>query len=235
MPEINLSNSAGRDAIVNMESVVTPLRVRWLDGKGRQANSIRVLKSTVDLDLESLKESNKTMEDLGNSLIQDDPEVDIEVVGTLLHNTSRVYIDQNRKIVHRVQQFEVVRNPDGSERERRPRKIPPQNVSEDIPLRWTGKMMDKEEAVRKFVFSTKLQLMHINGLTYDFLFGMAKELHDKKSVMVVGAGPKSNQPLVLRRGGVPYHGFLEGRIDGDKYCLILHLSNLELKVPEKAE
>ena len=31
MPEINIFNSAGRDAVVKLESVATPLRVRWLD------------------------------------------------------------------------------------------------------------------------------------------------------------------------------------------------------------
>ncbi len=232
MPEINISNSAGRDAVVNLENVVTPTRVRWLDSKGRQANSIRVLKSTVDLDLDALVEQTGDVGNIGNALINGDPEVDAELVGMFLNVTSRVYIDSGRKIVHRVQQYEVIKNPDGSEREKRPRQLSAQNVSEDIPLRWSGKMIDKSEACRKFVFSNKLQLMHINGLTYDFLFAMAKELHEKKSMMLVGGGSKANEPLVLRRGGVPYRGFLEGRVDGDKYCLVLHLSNLELKTPE---
>jgi hypothetical protein len=62
---------------------------------------------------------------------------------------------------------------------------------------------------------------------------MAKELEEKDSLMLLGAGPKSNQPLILRRGGSPYRGFLEGRTQGDKYCLVLHFSNLELKAPPK--
>ena len=64
---------------------------------------------------------------------------------------------------------------------------------------------------------------------------MAKELEEKDSLMVVGAGAKSNQPLILRRGSTPYRGFLEGRTDGEKYCLILHFSNMELKVPAVSE
>jgi hypothetical protein len=76
-----------------------------------------------------------------------------------------------------------------------------------------------------------MQLHHINGLTYDFLYGMARELEGKNCLMLVGAGPKSNQPLILRRGSTPYRGFLEGRTQGDKYCLILHFSNMELKAP----
>jgi len=31
---------------------------------------------------------------------------------------------------------------------------------------------------------------------------------------------------------VPYRGFLEGRTKGTEYCLLLHLSNIELKAPE---
>jgi hypothetical protein len=61
---------------------------------------------------------------------------------------------------------------------------------------------------------------------------MAKELEEKESLLLVGAGAKSNQPLVFRRGGSSYRGFLEGRTDGDRYALILHLSNMELKAPE---
>jgi hypothetical protein len=63
---------------------------------------------------------------------------------------------------------------------------------------------------------------------------MAKELEDTLSLMLLGAGPKGSQPLVLTRGGQQFRGFLEGRTQGDKYCLILHLSNMELKAaPEQ--
>jgi len=58
---------------------------------------------------------------------------------------------------------------------------------------------------------------------------MAKSLHESNSLMFVGGGKKGIDPVVLTTGGVPYRGFLEGRIDGDKYCLILHLTNMELK------
>jgi hypothetical protein len=63
---------------------------------------------------------------------------------------------------------------------------------------------------------------------------MAKDLEEKQSLMLVGAGPKSTLPLVFHRGGVPYRGFLEGRTKGATYCLILHLSNMELKAPPQA-
>ena len=42
-------------------------------------------------------------------------------------------------------------------------------------------------------------------------------------------GPKGVGPLVMANGGTSYRAFLEGRVDGDRYALILRLTNLELK------
>ncbi len=232
MPEINISNSAGRDAVVTMEAILTPRRIRWLDDQGRQVSPVRVMKSTLDRDLESLVEQMGSLADVGTALIAGDPEIDLETTGCFLQNTSRVYVNGQREIVHKVQLLEVIKNPDGSLREERPRQLTPPNVSADVPVLWSGRLIDKAEACRRFVFSARMQLVHINGLTYDFLYAMARELHEKNSLMLVGGGPKSAQPLVLRRGGLPWRGFLEGRVDGERYCLVLHLSNLELRVPE---
>ena len=220
-----------RDAVVNMETVASPLRVRWIDDSGRQARSVRVLKSTVDQDIEALKDQFDGLENVGAALINGDPEVDFESVGSFLTTTSRVFLNEDRKMVHRIQQFEVIHNPDGTVRERRPREVVPPNVSGDLPLKWSGVFVKRAEAIRKFVFATKMQLMHINGLTYDFLYGIARELEEKDSMMLLGGGQNANEPLILRRGSVPYRGFLEGRTQGDKYILLLHLSNLELKSP----
>ena len=233
MPAINICNEAGRDAEVNMESITVPLRVRWVDGHGRQARNIRMLKSTLQQDIEELKKSAEGIDNVAQSLIDGDPDVDMEVTGTFLTMTSRVFINSDNEIVHRIKQFEVVKNPDGSVRERRDLERTQQNVTSEIPLKWSGVYLKRSEVVRKFVFGNKMQLAHINGLTYDFLFNMAKELESRDSMMLVGAGSKSNEPLILRRGNVPYRGFLEGRTRGDKYLLLLHLSNLELKAPEE--
>lgn len=236
MPEINICNSAGRDAVVNMENVTVPLQVRWIDPSGRQARNVRFLKSTLSQDIDSLRELAKEAEsEVGDLLLKGDPDVDMEDVGTFLLNTSRVYVNQKNEILHRAVQYEVIKNPDGSERERRLAERTSPNVSGEIPLTWSGVYLDKADVVKKFVFANKLQLVHINGLTYDFLFDMAKDLEKRNSMLLIGGGPKSNQPLILRRGSIPYRGFLEGRTRGDKYVLLLHLSNMELKAPEKAD
>ncbi|MFK7853670.1 MAG: hypothetical protein AB8B79_06130 [Granulosicoccus sp.] len=235
MPNINLADERRRDAIVKAESIRIDEPVRYLGPQGNQTWTRRVLKCTVDHDLDSLSEQFETPEALAQALIQDDPEVDIERFGQFLWNTSKVWVDQDQQLVFRVKQLEEVRAPDGSLKSKRTRERDEPNVDSEIPLQWTGKMVSREEAIRKYVFSAKLQVVHINGLTYDFLFSMAKMLSDANSLMLLGAGESGKQPLVFRRGSVPYRGFLEGRIKGDSYVMLLHLSNMELRLPKPAK
>jgi hypothetical protein len=232
---INLSNSKGRDAMVNTQSAGIPVRIRWLDEEGRQASPSRVLKATLARDIHSLQKQAGGLEKVADLLVKSDPEIDLETFGRFLRETSRVFINPDGQIVHKVKQFEIVRNPDGSERQRRARQIAQSNTATETPLKWSGKLMKKKEVYNRFVFSSKMQIVHVNGLTYDFLFGIARELEEKDSLLLVGAGPKSNLPLVFSRGGNTYRGFLEGRTRGSDYCLILHLSNMELKAPVAAE
>ena len=104
------------------------------------------------------------------------------------------------------------------------------NIAVDgLPLRWTGKLIPRQKALRMFMFKKSYQVQHVNGLTYDFLFDMAKKLAETDSMMLLGGGSKGVDPVVMANGGTSYRAFLEGRIDGDKYTLILRLTNMELK------
>jgi hypothetical protein len=78
-------------------------------------------------------------------------------------------------------------------------------------------------------------LLHVDGVTYDFLFGMASELAKEGVVMLLGAGPKGVDPLVFQANGRPCRGFLEGRVEGERYQLLIHLSDMELKRPSLAK
>jgi hypothetical protein len=70
----------------------------------------------------------------------------------------------------------------------------------------------------------------------DFLYRIAEELDTGNVMVLLGAGSKGNQPLVIREKGSPYRGFLYGKIgqgeDNGKYKLLLLLSAQELKLPE---
>lgn len=143
--------------------------------------------------------------------------------------TRKVYLKPDGQVAYSVELNEVLKNPDGTEKTHRPLVQTEANVSSEVPVKWTGKMIPKDRAAKMFVFTENYQIKHVNGLAYDFLYEMAKKLSDAGALMLMGGGEKGTSPLVLSRGGVPYRGFLEGRVDGSKYCLILHLTNLELK------
>lgn len=235
MPQIALANSKKRDAAVAAESVRHSLRVQWVDAEERRAQSTKLLKGTIDRDFAALVQQFGTPEQVAEEIIKGDPEIDLESFGRQLRDTSRVYVNSDRHVVFGVKQVEIVRNPDGTEKARRPKERARPNVTPEVPLVWSGRFMPKAEVVKKFVFANKLQLKHINGLTYDFLFDIAKELETKNSMLLLGSGPKGAAPLILRIGATPYRGFLEGRTQGTKYLLLLHLSNMELKAPEEAK
>jgi hypothetical protein len=231
---INISNAKQRDAVVALEGLSPKREISYLDEEGKRVTTRKLLKSDVTHDLPQLLKKRKKLETVAKALIKDDPEVDIEQVGMFLVDTSRVYVSK-RGIVHIVEEFEVIKEPDGKVKERRPRKKELQNINTDVPLRWTGKYIKKDEAVHRFVFTNKRQLVHINGLTFDFLFQIAKDLDKRNSLLLVRAGEKGEKPIVMNRGGKAYNAFLEGRVKGDSYCLILHLSNMELKKPKLIE
>jgi hypothetical protein len=231
MPNINLRDKRNRDATISAEPVTEIATVRYVDANGATPKLHHVLKSTSEHTLEQLTEAAGGDDQLTHYLVSEDGDTDIERVGMFLKGTNRVYVNGDGETVFRIDQTEVIRGPDGVEKERRPRKQQMPNVETEFPVSWTGRLVKKDDAIRRFVFSSKLQIVHINGLTYDFLYAMAKELAEADSLMLLGGGQSGKDPLVFRRGATPHRGFLEGRIDGDKYVLVLHLSKLELKRP----
>jgi hypothetical protein len=231
---INISNPKNRDAVVALETLNPKREVRFADKNGEPVTTARLLKTDVAHDLPELLKKSKKIEKVADALIKGDPEIDVESFGMFLVDTARVYVTK-KGMIHLVDEIEVIYNPDGTERERRPRVKEPQNMNSEFPLRWTGKYIKKDEAAHRFVFTNKKQLVHVNGLTFDFLYDMAKELQKRDALLLVRGGEKGNEPLVMNRGGKPYNAFLEGRVKGDAYCLILHLSNMELKRPKEIE
>ena len=173
----------------------------------------------------------------GLQLIDGDPELDLAAAGRLLRDATPVYIDPAAAepvIATNFKEVEVVYAPDGSEVERRARVFRTANVDTTAPLK-IARRLPAAECLSKFVFRSMQQLVHTDGLTFDFLHGLAKSLHDSGSMALLGAGPKGASPLVLRDGGLPFRAFLYGEAEGSgedaRYRLLLLLSDQELKRP----
>lgn len=234
MPKaIHIANSRRRDAEVAVEQQVRRIPVKTVLPDGGDKVNARLLKNTVQYEFSVLLDSyDGKLESFEEGLLRSDPEIDIEAVGRRLANTHRLYVDQDNQIAYRINLYQVVYNADGEETARRDVNRLPANIHAEKPLRWTGKRFGKSEAIRRFVFTRKYQIRHINGVTFDFLYNMADELQKSKAMMLVGSGQQGTDPILLTRGGNPYRGFLEGRTRGDRYALILHLSDIELKPVE---
>jgi|LWDU01.1.fsa_nt_gi hypothetical protein len=229
MRYINLSNNKDRDAKVIFKSVASLSTVHMAMETGEFVENRRLLKGTSQNSIVTLMKEFKDSAHLVDAIITNDPEVDLELEGKTLNASDRVYINQDEEVVYKIRKNEKVFLPDGSLQEERVPRYLDANIAIEQAVNWTGKMIPRKKLYNKVVFVRNYQICHVNGLTYDFLFNMAKELAQKDSMMMMAGGEKGDEPLVFNDGGKPYRAFLEGRVDKLKYCLILHLSDLELK------
>lgn len=230
MRTLHLADPDGRDSRVIFVSVrpsPPPRRV----AHGSDVSLKRFVAAAEHNTHEALQRAHG--EDYGEAVIHGDPEVDLEVVGRPVDGTSTVYVDADGEVLHLAPKVvEVLVGPDGSERERRAPVDVAANVDEEVPIRFTKTRIKRADAVRRFAFTKTMQLCHVDGLTYDYLYGLAKRLHDGDELALLGGGASGKDPLVFQLNGLPWRAFLEGRIDGPRYQLLLRLSNMELKLPE---
>jgi hypothetical protein len=225
---IKIADTTGRDADVIITSKSKKPSVKTITASGSETQTLRVLKGSVHNSFMGLLKEMHNPESIAKAMISSDPEIDMLLTGRFIKGSSKVYINKDLKPASRISIKEIVYTPDGKIKEERIPMDLLANIHSENPLK-AVKFFPKKDIYNKFVLGRKYQLNHINGLTYDFLFKLAKELHEKEAVIMIGAGSKGNEPLVFQDGGKGYRAFLEGRIAGNKYQLILHLTNLELK------
>jgi hypothetical protein len=232
---LHLANAKGRDATIGISTVKSPPQA--ITGVVGDTISFRRYLAATEACLDAALKT-RFGEDYAQMLIDGDPEIDMEAVGKTIGDTSAVFMDARGELMYAEPHFiEVVYNPDGSEKERRKPQETLANIDDEVPVKWSGKKVPIADAVRKFCFKRTLQLCHVDGLTFDYLYEMASELEKEQTMVLIGAGEKGNQPLVFQANGRGYRGFLEGRTDGKRfsYMLLLHLSDMELKKPVTAK
>lgn len=229
---IKIEDENKRDAEITFKSVTQKNKVYLALENGKKPINKKVIKSSKDFTLENLigktEPSQEDYDNFSEKLLSNDKEIDFELFGKFIDKTDRIYIDKNLNPVYNVELTEKVFDPDGNLKEERTPNYLYSNISGESVLKWTGKYIAKNKLYNKVVLSSKYQIKHINGLTFDFLFNIAKALQDRSSFMILGGG-KGNEPIIFNDGGKPYRGFLEGKVKDNSYCLILHLSNQEYK------
>ena len=229
MRTIRISDSKNRDTVVAFGKAPQKERIQFILSDGSKPRNVKLVKLPLHCQYESLKAKFLTDEAIAEALIASDPEIDSANLAIPIGVSQRVLINSTFTPVFETIAKEVFFQPDGSIKEEKDLVERSANIQGDFPVKWTGKLIPKEQAYNRYIFARKYQLTHSDGLTYDFLYNMAKELAEKKSLVLLGAGQSGTEPLVFQESGKPYRAFLEGRINGSSYLLIMHLSNLELK------
>jgi hypothetical protein len=169
-----------------------------------------------------------------------DPELDVELAGLEIDSDdcSPAWFDPNAALPVPIGDFadvDIVYDASGAEKQRRPHLVRRPNLDELHPVK-LGKRLPADEALTGFAYKQVLQLAHTDGLSFEFLRELARELAERSEVALLGAGPKGNLPLVLREHGSAYRAFLYGEVDqAGRYKLLLLLSDQELKLPEPKE
>ena len=233
MRYIRLTDNKKRDARVQYISPRKRKAGSYRSSKGEEIKSYRFINDTDSYNPQNLLASHKDTEALAEQLIKDDPEIDLEKAGRMIDYASQVWIAEDGKVLYSAKMMDVVYTPEGDVKSTEDFEDQEATVMEDIALPWTGKLLPISGVLTKFVLLRKLQICHLDGLTFDFLHGMAENLQEAKSMLFLGGGPAGKDPLIFQRNGTPLRGFLEGRVKDGSYLLVLHLSNLELKqVPQ---
>ena len=227
--KVRLEDAKGRDGLVWLSSPPGTAKQEVRAPDGGAVRFERIIKSPMERGEVALRRNYKDDDSLALALIDGDPEIDMEAAGRIAGACDRVCIDPQGEPLYAAKMMEIVYGTNGIEKERRTPIDTEANIGEDMPLLWTGRFYQREEIIRRFAITRKFQIIHTDGLTFDFLYQMAAALEKKEALVTIGAGPKGRDPLVFERNGAPHRAFLEGRKKADEYLLILHLSNMEIK------
>lgn len=226
---LHLASEDGRDTRVAFGTLKTAPPPR-LGRPGKDVRFRRYL-ATTEAGLHEMLQARHG-DDYGQALVDGDPEVDLERIGRPITDTNVVWLSADGEVLHAPPEIvEVVLDPDGTERERREPVETPANVNDELPVRLSGRRIERSEAARRFVFTRSVEIRHVDGLTFDHLHALAQDLDESDEMVLVGGGAKGRDPLVFTTNGTPWRAFLEGRVDDARFQLLLHLSNQELKRP----
>ena len=232
---INISDNRRRDAQVALVSAPKPPRAHYQGPAGVSVKAQRFVKATAKTSYQSLDQRWPDPEDLVTAMIEGNPEIDLELVGRQVTESDRVWLRPDGSVLYSARFLQVVESPEGEELSREAFIDVKSTVNDESPLPWSGRLLPIDMVLHRFALVRRVALRHVNGLTYDFLYDIAKVLHDAQKMLFVGSGPKGNAPLIFQTNGSPYRGFLEGRVHEQGFLLVLHLSNLELKDVLKKE
>ena len=226
---ISIGDDKGRNAMVGIAPYFQKPKEETVE---KAYSTKRVIKTTLKTDITTLEiQSGNDSEVLFEKLLKQDPEIDFAEEGKYAGSLHYTYATKKNELASNVRFEEQILSQEGNLVEQRSFNVTEANIqNENLPVRWSGITIPIYEALRRYVFVHTYQLFHTNGLTYSFLYEMAKELEEKKLAMFIGAGASGTDPIVLMKGGKKYRGFMTGKTDSNgRYLLLIHLTEIDLE------
>lgn len=200
--------------------------VKYTTLKGAPVEPIRVLKNTINTDFDTLTE-DCTPDELSQFIIDSDLELDLEQIGQKINSHARVWLNQYDEPAKNVRFERVNFSAEGVETGRI--QIAPEVKTLASEALYATEYKDLEDLALNYVWSSTLQVVHTDSLTFDELDSLAGKLHEKNRAVMVSATPKGARPIHLYRSAKSYYGALFGKRYSKGYTLLLKLTNSELK------
>ena len=226
---ISIGDNTGKNAMVGISAY---FKKRKKVEEEKEYDSKRIVKTTINTHFDRLlKNTGNDETKLYDQLLKEDPEIDLKAEGKFVEGLHYTYISKENELASGISFEEQIFDSKGlllEERNYNPNEANIQN--DNFPIRWSGITIPLKEAGRRYIFSHTYQLFHVNGLTFSFLYSMAKELEEKQVAMFVGGGLDGREPIVLTKGGKKYRGFMTGQTKASTgYKLLLHLTEIDLE------
>lgn len=235
MKRILLLDERGVDGVAFLENISAAKRRApppIIAATDDEAHAVRLIKHDSTRDFAALAAAHGDA--LPQALLDGDPEIDFDNAGRPTGRCERVWLGDDGAVEYAPEYFEIRLGPDGEEIARRPWRPRFSNIGERSPLVVRPHFLPAKEIARRYIFRRHCCLVHADGVGFDFLRRLAKTLAQKNAMAAVGAGANGKKPLILERNGKACRGFLEGRVRGDSYLLLLRLSDCALKAPRHA-
>jgi hypothetical protein len=223
MTLFHLATESGKNAKVGLSTTnpTRKTRVSMLTPTKEEVETESVCKGTIPIETQ------------GYDLINGDPEIDLTRIGKKVPRSNKAYVKEKTNSIERNFETQLITYLPNEEIKSKDKFVQRKcNINDINPVKIV-KRLPLASTFEKFVFHNHYALLHDDGVKFDFLYNLAKELHEKQEMALVGAGPKGNLPLVFLDGGTPCRGFLYGEVTETSYKLLLLLSKQELKLPEQ--
>ena len=155
MRKIKISNSQNRDTDIVYGGITTKSKIKFVYPDRTLTSNAKLLKSKMGQQYPALLKKFENDEALVDMLINENPEIDIELLGSFIKGGQRILVDENMNPVFEAIANEFIYNPDGSQKEIKSLSVRESNIVSDYPVRWTGKYLPLDQAYNKFIFVKK--------------------------------------------------------------------------------